>query len=118
METEVKFADPFDYELATSGPAGLFTFTHEGELQFDLFRTRDWRRRFLKEKSLREVSWNHCVCIDSETKWPIYVLMTADTLVCSDSRTQTTAFETMELALKYVKEQKSTLYMRPRKAGT
>ena len=44
METEVKFADPFDYELATSGPAGLFTFTHDGELQFDLFRTRDWRR--------------------------------------------------------------------------
>ena len=100
----------FDRELATSGPAGLFTFTHEQELQFDLFRTRDWRRRFLKEEEVVEVSWNHCVCIDSETNWPIYVLMTADVLVRSDSHTQTTVFETMQMALAYVQEQKSFLY--------
>ena len=118
MRTEVKFADPFDHALATAGPVGLFTFTHEGELQFDLFRTRDWRRRFLQKEDVCEVSWNHCVCIDSETKWPIYVLMTSDLLVCSDSKTQTTVFETIELARQYVKEQKSLLYSLPRKTET
>ena len=106
----MKFADPFDRVLAISGPAGLFTLTHDGEIQFDLFRTRDWRRRFCKVEDRGEISWNHCVCIDSETKWPIYVLMTADVLVCSDDRTQTTAFVTMDLALQYVEKVKAVLY--------
>ena len=86
VENSLIFADPFDHDLAVSGPPGLFTLSHEGEVQFDLFRTRDWRRRFGTNQSAPEVTWNHCVCIDSETKWPIYVLITATELVCSDEK--------------------------------
>ena len=110
VKDEVNFADAFDRILAISGPSGLFTLTHDGCMQFDLFRTRDWRRRFCKVDDASEISWNHCVCIDSETKWPLYVLMTADVLVCSDERTLTRVFDTMGLALQYVAEQKAALY--------
>ena len=110
MEDEVKFADPFDRVLAISGPSGLFTLSHDGQIQFDLFRTRDWRRRFCNVEDTTQISWNHCVCIDSETKWPMYVLMTADALICSDDRTHTTVFETMDAALQYVAKQKEMLY--------
>ena len=118
LEIEMKFADPFDHALALSGPPGLFTLTHEGEIQFDLFRTRDWNRRFPKTDSVMGVSRNHCVCIDSETKWPIYVLITGNELVCSDERTVTTAFETMGEALRYVADQKMSIYESSRKTGT
>ena len=57
----MKFADPYDCKLAQSGPVGLFTLTHEGELQFDLFRTRDWRRRFLTTGWVRDVLESLCV---------------------------------------------------------
>ena len=108
----MKFADPFDRVLAVSGPSGLFTLTHEGEIQFDLFRTRDWRRRFLKpgHTSDADVSWNHCVCIDTETKWPMYVLITSTDLVGSDDRTLTRVFETMDLALQDIEEKKDIVY--------
>lgn len=109
MEIEVTFADPYDQLLAEKGPAGLFTFTHDGELQFDLFRTRDWRRRFAKCDQMAIV-WNHCVCRDVATGWPIYVLITCDELVCSDERTVTVSFETLEAALEYVAVVKRNLY--------
>ena len=118
LEIDMKFADPFDHSLALSGPTGLFTLTHEGEVQFDLFRTRDWKRRFSKTDGVMRVSWNHCVCIDSETKWPMYVLITGTELVCSDERTLTTVFETMEEALRYVAEQKTFIYESSQKTGT
>ena len=103
------FADPYDQLLAEQGPAGLFTFTHDGELQFDLFRTRDWRRRFAKSDCMLTV-WNHCVCTDVATGWPIYVLITGNELVCSDERTVTVSFETLEAALEYVAVAKNNLY--------
>ena len=118
MKANMKFADPFDQALALSGPAGLFTLKHEGEIQFDLFRTRDWNRRFSKTDGVKGVSWNHCVCIDSATKWPIYVLITGADLVRSDERTLTTVFETMEEALSYVAEQKKSIYESSRKTET
>ena len=109
----MKFADPYDFDLAQTGPAGLFTLTHEGELQFDLFRTRDWRRRFLMNDVTLEMSWNHCVCIDTQTQWPMYVLMTANELVCSDQHTTTKSFDTAEHALLHLEELKSILYKSP-----
>jgi len=106
----MKFADPYDLELAKSGPCGLFTMTHEGELQFDLFRTRDWRRRFLTTNVDVRVVWNHCVCIDTKTQWPMYVLMTANELVCTDQLTITKSFETMTHAIEHINELKANLY--------
>ena len=107
----MNFADPYDQLLAEQGPAGLFTFTHEGELQFDLFRTRDWRRRFCSGDPIA-VSWNHCVCTDVETGWSMYVLITGDELVCSDERTVTVSFETLEAALEYISAVKTDLFKR------
>ena len=105
----MEFADPYDCRLAKTGPAGLFTLTHE-EIQFDLFRTRDWRRRFVTPDVPLEMSWNHCVCIDTQTQWPMYVLITASELVRSDQITITKAFETVEGALLHIEELKSILY--------
>ena len=110
MEQKIKFADPFDCELASNGPAGLFTMNHEGELQFDLFRTRDWRRRFVTTKTPLITSWNHCVCVDTETQWPMYVLITASELVCSDNHTSVQKYDTFEQALSYIDELKASLY--------
>ena len=106
----MKFADPYDRQLATAGPAGLFTLTHDGDLQFDLFRTRDWRRRFLVSTDVIKMSWNHCVCVDTATQWPMYVLITSNELVCSDAHTITKVFDTVEDAQLHIKELKSTMY--------
>ena len=106
----MKFADPFDLDLAQNGPPGLFTLSHDGELQFDLFRTRNWRRRFLTSEKALTASWNHCVCIDTQTHWPMYVLITARELVCSDTLTITKVFDSAEDALTHIKKLKTTLY--------
>ncbi len=88
---EFTFTDDFDAQLAETGPPGLFTMNHDGELQFDLFRTRDWRRRFWSEedKGSNTLEFCHCVCIDATTQWPMYVLITSAQLVQSDERTTT-----------------------------
>jgi|GEM_PF-3081559 len=107
----VKFADPFDETLAKMGPPALFTQTHEGVLQFDLFRTREWRRRFFSADEIEvSLSFCHCVCIDTATRWPLYVLLTSTALVASDERTKTTRYSSMEEALLKVAELKRALY--------
>lgn len=107
----IKFADPFDERQARIGPAALFTQTHEGLLQLDLFRSREWRRRFLPEGDVEpDTSFCHCVCIDQTTQWPLYVLLTSKALVASDDRTKTTQCSSMEEALLKVAELKRTLY--------
>jgi len=107
----VKFADPFDEKLARIGPSALFTQTHEGLLQFDLFRTREWRRRFCTEDDVvTNTSFCHCVCIDRTTQWPLYVLLTSKALVASDDRTKTTQYSSMKEALLKVAELKRALF--------
>ena len=107
----VEFADPFDEQLARIGPPALYTQTHEGVLQFDLFRTREWRRRFLNTDETEVASsFCHCVCIDKATQWPLYVLFTSTVLVASDDRTKTTQYSSMEEALLKVSVLKRALY--------
>ena len=107
----IKFTDPFDAKLAKMGPPALFTQTHEGDLQLDLFRTRDWRRRFLSEDEQEvETSFCHCVCIDTATQWPLYVLVTSESMVASDDRTKTIQCASMDDALSKVSQLKSVLY--------
>ena len=100
MNNGCVFADEFDCHLAHNGPAGLFTMTHEGELQFDLFRTRDWIRRFQSSMNESNIEWSHCVMIDSATKWPMYCLITSSELVGSDDRTTTHVFDSYDQAQK------------------
>ena len=33
----MKFADPYDFDLAKTGPAGLFTLTHDGSYSLIYF---------------------------------------------------------------------------------
>ena len=98
MIERIVFTDVFDQQMATEGPPGLFTLTHEGELQFDLFRTRDWKRRFHKGDNNSTIDWNHCVMIDIATGWPMYCLVTGLGLVGSDERTTTIRYETFGAA--------------------
>lgn len=92
MLENVVFTDDFDEMMASQGPVGLFTLTHEGELQFDLFRTRDWKRRFHSNMSESIIQWCHCVMVDSATGWPMYCLLNSPDLVGSDERTTTTVY--------------------------
>ena len=104
----MKFADEFDQRLAENGPPSLFTLTHERELQFDLFRTRDWLRRFPVISN--ELSWSHCVCVDVVTEWPLYTLMTSSEMVQSDTQTITHLFSTFQEALSYIDTLRSSIY--------
>ena len=104
----VNFTDLFDQKLAENGPPGMFTFTHDGEIHFDLFRTRDWLRRFPVLKDT--IKWNHCVCIDIATQWPMYVLFTSDEMVRSDSSTITRRFDTLVEATTFLEDLKIVLF--------
>ena len=108
----MKFTDDFDKRLAEVGPPGLFTLTHECELQFDLFRTRDWLRRFPVTNN--SVEWNHCVCVDVATQWPMYALMTSTEMVHSDSQTITHRFSSFSEALSFIDSLKGSLYQQGR----
>lgn len=110
MSASVRFTDDYDFMLAKDGPAGLFTLTHEGELQFDLFRTRDWRRRFTHPDTVLESVWCHCVMLDKLTGWPMYCLITAIELVGSDDRTTTLQFDTFEAAQQELQTLKRKFY--------
>lgn len=112
---EVKFADPLDELLARSGPSALFTMTHDQELQFDLFRTRDWRRRFegvSGDHGQTDNIFHHCVCIDQHTQWPMYVLITTHdcNLVQSDNHTNTRRCETFAEAQALLNSLKAALF--------
>ncbi len=112
---EIKFADPLDEILAKSGPSALFTMTHEQELQFDLFRTRDWRRRFEAISSGntgKHNTYHHCVCVDQQTQWPMYVLITTNDcdLVQSDAHTSTQRCETFVEAQALIYQLKEDLF--------
>ena len=81
------FADNVDKILAHMPLGVLVTKNHEGYLQFDLSRTRDWRRRRQQEDAVFALMHQHCVCIDVTTGWPMYVLFTATELCVSDAQT-------------------------------
>ena len=108
MLEDIVFTDEFDEMMALQGPVGLFTLTHEGELQFDLFRTRDWKRRFLSDISECTIQWCHCVMVDGATGWPMYCLLTSSDLVGSDERTTTIVysdFRSAQMGLMTLKEE-------------
>lgn len=98
MLENIVFTDSFDEIIATHGPMGLFTLTHEGEVQFDLYRTRDWKRRFLSDQGDVFIDWCHCVMVDRATGWPMYCLITSPVLVGSDDRTKTIQFDDFRAA--------------------
>jgi len=103
------FTDPFDEELANTGPASLFTLSHDGELQIDVMRTRELRRQhqgpFPKEHC-------HCVLIDQATQWPQYALLTSPGLCAPHERGSIVRYASYEEALRVVEECKQEYYLR------
>ena len=101
------FTDPFDEELATSGPAAVFTLTHEGELQLNLFRSRELRRQNHPPFPL---SLCHCVLVDQATRWPQYALITSPALCVRHERAIITKCASYEEALQMVDDVKQKYY--------
>ena len=105
----MEFIDPFDQALAETGIPGIFTFNHEMVLQFDLIRTRDFRRQ---NPGPYQRTWVHCVLVDRETSWPQYVLATAPELVRIHERAEIFIYETSAEALLAVERKKKRLYQK------
>ena len=103
------FADPFDEALAKSGPAALFTLSHQGELRVDVMKSRElWRQNqgpFLVEAC-------HCVLIDHETNWPQYALITSPQLCIRHERASIERYPAYEEALQAVEQYKKAYYQR------
>ena len=95
----MEFIDPFDLALAEEGVPSLFTLNHEGVLQLDLIRTRDFRRQnvgpYIK-------GWVHCVLVDKATGWPQYALATSPELVLRHERADIVPCSSYEKALEEV----------------
>ena len=105
----MEFIDPFDYALAKDGLPAVFTLNHEGVLQFDLVRSRDFRRQ--NPPPYRK-GWLHCVLVDHATSWPQYALITSPNLATRHERASIHQFDAYEDAIRYVKIKKEDLYGR------
>ena len=73
----VVFCSELDEHIAKNGPAGLFKLNADGELAFDLMRSRRLRADNEGPYPPKPI---HCVLIDRQTKWPQYVLITSEAL--------------------------------------
>ena len=103
----LSFVDPFDQQLAEEGPAALFTFTHQGELQVDVMRTRELRRQNLGPFPLEQC---HCIVIDSKTNWPQYALITSKRLCLNYDRGTIQVYATFQVAMESLALAKSQFY--------
>lgn len=104
------FADNVDKMLAHTALGVVFTKNHEGYLQFDLSRTRDWRRRKQQEDAVFTLMHQHCVCIDIATGWPMYVLFTARELCVGDAQTNVIICASYEDALQRLEQEKQLYF--------
>ena len=99
----ILFVDSFDEILAKTGPAGLFTLNHDGDLCFDLVQTRYLRNQntppFVKKQC-------HCMLLDKQTRWPQYALITSLQLTVHSQQTEIVVFDDQASALRAVEQQK------------
>ena len=106
----MEFIDPFDCALAKDGLPAVFTLNHEGVLQFDLVRSRDFRRQ---NPGPYHKAWVHCVLIDHATLWPQYILITSPELALRHERANIQRFGSYEDAIRYLEQKKQSLYGAP-----
>ena len=101
----IPFVDPFDEEIATAGPAGLFTLNHDGDLCFDLVQSRYLRKH---NEPPFPVHLCHCMLIDTKTRWPQYALITSKRLT-THPQAEIVSFKNQNEALMAVEQQKKQL---------
>lgn len=105
----MEFVDSFDKSLAQEGPPAVFTLNHEGELELDLVRSRDFCRQ---NPGPYTKGWVHCVLIDKHTQWAQYALLSSPDIAIRHERASITQFESFDQCLQYVKEKREELYKR------
>ena len=105
----MEFIDPFDQTLAQAGIPAIFTLNHEGVLQFDLVRTRDFCRQ---NPGPYTSVWMHSVMVDRATGWPQYVLATSPELILEHERAAIHLFDSYHTAIEEVLRKKQSLYER------
>ncbi len=93
-----EFISELDEEVANHGPAAVFTLNHEGSLQLDILRSRDFRSQNSPPYPLSPKPL-HCVLVDESTGWPQYALITSTNLCQNHSRAQILVFEEEDAAL-------------------
>ena len=103
----MEFIDPFDFALAKEGVPSVFTLNHEGVLQLDLIRSRDFRRQNVGPY---KKGWVHCVLIDRATNWPQYALLTSPNIANKHARADIYQFSSYDECLEYVAAEKEQLY--------
>jgi hypothetical protein len=96
----IPFADPFDLEMARSGPAAVFSLGPRGQLRLALNRSRDQGKRAPSE---RPRGFHHCVFQDRTTRHRQYVLCTSSALCIEHPRADITVYETQDAALDAVR---------------
>ena len=98
-----------DAAIGASGIAALFVLNHDGLLQLDLMRSRDFRR-------YNPGPWlsglTHAMLVDHGTGWPQYVLFTSPGLAQSHPRLDIHLFDDEYSALAAVEEEKERVYER------
>ena len=99
----IQFVDSFDELLAHTGPAGLFTLNHDGDLCFDLVQTRYLRNQNKSPFSKKQC---HCMLVDKKTRWPQYALITSLQLTVTSQQTEIIIFADQQTALHAVDQQK------------
>ena len=100
----VNFCSELDKLIARNGPAGLFKINSDGELAFDLMRSR--RLRADNEGPFPPCDI-HCVLIDQQTNWPQYALITSAALTIEIANTIVKKFPTMNDALEAISKHKA-----------
>ena len=103
----LKFCSELDQLIAEQGPAGLFKLNSDGELIFDLMRSRRLREDNVGPYPIQRL---HCVLIDNPTKWPQYVLLTSLALTHQVGDSTLEIHHTMSDALSSVNKHKENCY--------
>ena len=103
------FVDTFDQKMAEEGPPAVFTLNHEGELELDVVRSRDFCRQ---NPGPYKKGWVHCVLIDKSTGWAQYALLSSPDISINHERASIIKFETFEQSIQHAKEKREELYKR------
>ena len=101
----MSFCDVFDQNMAQSGVPGVFVLDVDGELRFDLGRTRDfWQHRGLGSGGsvvlgVSTLEACHCLLRDKANGWTQYVLLTSPLLLGDLPRAELIRFASRQEAM-------------------
>ena len=110
---KIGWNSPFDKFMAEEGPAAIFTLDHDGNLNMDVVRSRDFWQ--INQPPFPRGDC-HCLLRDRQTGWPQYALITSPQLCVTHPRADIEIFADQDSALLAVAEAKQELFARSRKS--